>query len=284
MPIRLIEQSDKQKILELDQHIFGKIDGGWRSKDFMHYFHQGTCFLYYEEHNPEEILGYIFSRPTSSHSFVSNIGVKKEYEGRGIGKKLMKMAMLKEEEQAKKRPFSMRLQVRENNLRALGFYHHLGYVETSRSSGLIQMEAKELPQLFKEKEKPASETPAPPKKSRNSSATSSFSHKPKTKADKPNTPPKPENPPLNQSNQPLYQRRSEKNNFFSFQVLASITGIALGGAFIAIGIICSIHALIGIGVGVCFCGLAGLSSYLFFSSKERNRKRDHPLEYAPSVI
>jgi ribosomal protein S18 acetylase RimI-like enzyme len=271
MPIRLIELSDKQKILALDQLIFGEFDGGWKDKDFDHYFNYGTCFAYYEEDKPDEILGYVFSRPTSTHSHISNIGVKKECEGKGIGKALMKISMLKEEELAKKRPFSMKLQVSVDNERALNFYQNLGYVEISRSAKWIQMEAKALPQLFKEKQSNPSATSEKPK----NKSTKPSSH-PASNGTKEDHSDKPDANPPSPAPWKRPKPNSERNHFFSFQVLVSFTSIALGGTIIAIGIICSIYPLVGIGAGLCFCGLAGVASNLFFSSKGKNNI-EHPL-------
>ena len=317
MPIRLIKESDEEQILALDYLIFGNIDGGWTHEDFITYFSPGTCFAYYDEEKPDEIMGYIFSKPYSMRSHVSNIGVKKEYEGHGIGKELMKAAMLKEEEQAKKRPFSIRLQVRTDNQRALNFYQNLGYIEYNRTAGWIHMEAKTLPPQFKEKQsRPATTTSKEAEEIKISTAKTKHSFfvttdsQPKVTSSETKCPVpaktdeamnvtksevKHSRPPRRveqfktieakakhhapaKTNEQIKALDSETNYFFSLQCLASLSTIAIGGALVAIGIIFSLYPLAAIGVGIFACGVVGLSYPLLFSRNEQKQCNEHPLE------
>ncbi|KTD78816.1 GNAT family N-acetyltransferase [Legionella waltersii] len=148
MPIRRITQEDKNQILALDKVIFATMDDGWTEKDFKAYFNSENCFIYHEEGKPQSIIGYIFANRLKDHTYVSNIGVRKEFEGQGIGKELMKVAMMQEFKNANLRPFSMRLQVRVDNDRAIGLYKGLGFTESSRDDAWIQMEAQKLPRKF----------------------------------------------------------------------------------------------------------------------------------------
>jgi ribosomal protein S18 acetylase RimI-like enzyme len=148
MPIRRITQEDKKQILALDKVIFATMDDGWTEKDFKAYFNSESCFIYHEEGKPERVIGYIFANRLKDHTYISNIGVSKEYEGQGIGKELMKMVMMQESIYSKQRSFSVKLQVRVDNDRAIGFYRGLGFSESSKDVEWIQMEAKKLPRQF----------------------------------------------------------------------------------------------------------------------------------------
>lgn len=146
--IRPLKKSDKDQILALDKIIFGTMDDGWTSDDFDYFFNGDLCFVSYEEGNPEKINGYIFANQNLNCTYISNIGVVKEFQGMGIGKELMKMVMLKELEHPAERSYSTKLQVLSTNQRALTFYQRLGFQVTSFEEPWVQMEATTLPGLF----------------------------------------------------------------------------------------------------------------------------------------
>lgn len=240
MPIRLLTKTDKEQILALDKSIFGEIDGGWTSRDFNAYFSPGSCYVFHEEGDANQVIGYIFASQYNSHTYISNIGIQKEYEGQGIGKELMKMVMLNEFEDSKKRPFSVKLQVREDNERALNFYQRLGFVENYRGNSWIQMESKTLPKQFR------IQTPAPiidmkPKRSEEyESPTSIYS--------------------------------------FSFQLLASLGTAAVGLALLVAGLIVGAFPVAAIGAGLFVVGTVGvLHSSGFFSRKYPPRNEEEEL-------
>jgi ribosomal protein S18 acetylase RimI-like enzyme len=246
MPTRLIEQFDEQKLIALNHLIFDKQDGHWAQDDFYLHFSSGTCFAYYEEENPEQLLGYVFLRHYPTYSYVSNLGIKKKEEWENISKELMKMVILTEIEQTKKRAFSIKLQVRTENVQLLNFYHSLGFVENLHIEGWTHMEASSLPKMFQ-----------------GVSLTA---------------------PSLRFNPSPKHQGfRLTLNHFFSFNVLVSLISLTLGGAFIAIGIICAVYPLVGLGVGVCAWSLAAFTSHMFFAGREKNRL-EHPLDYSPAWI
>ncbi|KTD43405.1 GNAT family N-acetyltransferase [Legionella quateirensis] len=155
MPIRQLNETDKMQVLEIDRTVFGASDGGWTSDDFDHFFNPGSCFIFYEEEKPDEIIGYIFSGQSNHGTYISNIAVKNGYEGRGIGRELMKVVMLKEAGRSENKTFSTTLQVRADNERAKNFYERLGYKVTSSNGTWLQMQATALPALFLEAQKPA---------------------------------------------------------------------------------------------------------------------------------
>ncbi|MBL7481205.1 GNAT family N-acetyltransferase [Legionella bononiensis] len=154
MPIRQLKETDKTQVLEIDRTVFGESDGGWTSDDFDHFFRYGSCFIFHEEDKPDEIIGYIFSGQNNHGTYISNIAVKSGYEGRGIGRELMKVVMLKEAERSKDKTFSTALQVRADNERAKNFYERLGYKVTSSNGTWLQMQATALPALFLEAQNP----------------------------------------------------------------------------------------------------------------------------------
>lgn len=150
MPIRLLTQSDKFKILNLDQLIFGPTDGGWSSNDFDCFFTDDSCYVFHEEDKPDEPRGYIFAGQSLTGTHISNFAVQKEFEGRGIGTELMKRVMFDELIRATEKltPYSISLQVRADNERALRFYERHGYAVKSHTDTWIQMEITKFPELL----------------------------------------------------------------------------------------------------------------------------------------
>jgi ribosomal protein S18 acetylase RimI-like enzyme len=150
MPIRLLTQSDKFKILNLDQLIFGPTDGGWSSNDFDYFFTDNSCYVFHEESTPDEPRGYIFAGQSLTGTHISNFAVQKEFEGRGIGTELMKKVMFDELKRASEQltPYSISLQVRADNDRALKFYERHGYTVKSHTDTWVQMEITTFPELL----------------------------------------------------------------------------------------------------------------------------------------
>ena len=58
MPIRLLTPQDKDQVLALDKVIFNGVDssGGWRESDFNQFFNQESCYVFYNEQQPDKIL------------------------------------------------------------------------------------------------------------------------------------------------------------------------------------------------------------------------------------
>ncbi len=156
MPIRHLTVADKDQILELDQIIFNSIDlhGGWSSNDFNHFFNEEWCYAFYDEQQPEKILGYIFVRQEGDHIYISNLGVDPRVKKRGIGTELMKTILLQEQELSKKRtrPFSVQLDVDINNKPAIRFYMKFGFQMVSRGDHGFKMSISQLPKQFKNKD------------------------------------------------------------------------------------------------------------------------------------
>ena len=152
MTIRLLNELDKEQVLDLDNIVFGELDGGWTDEEFDYFFIFGSCFVFHEENKPNKLIGYIFSRQFKNCTYISNFAVKKEYEGRGIGTELLKMVMLKEQECSQNRSFSIELQVLSANKRALQLYERLGFKKTSHDDTWIQLQGTALPELFKKTE------------------------------------------------------------------------------------------------------------------------------------
>jgi ribosomal protein S18 acetylase RimI-like enzyme len=234
MPIRLLTKADKEPILTLDKSIFGEIDGGWSSEDFDAYFSPERCYVFHQEENANQIIGYIFSRESKHNTYISNIGVDKEYEGQGIGKELMKKVMLNEYERSKKRPYSVKLQVRDDNDRALNFYQRLGFVENSRGNSWIHMEAKALAKQFDN--------------TINTLTT---------------------DPIIDVKPQKIEEPESSNSSYsFSFQFLLSLGTATAGLALLIAGLIVGALPLAAVGAGLLVVGTVGaLHSSGFFSKK-----------------
>ncbi len=239
MPIREITSADKAAILALDREIFAGVDGGWGENDFNHYFSPHHCFAFYPDNNPDVIVGFIFTRPLGNCTHISNIGVKKEYEGKGIGKELMKTAMLLEYEASKTRPYGIALQVLATNERAIHFYQRFGYQETSRSEKWVQMKAQALPRQFY----PYVSLRVPP-------------------------PPKP-SPVASVILDKVPMSATKSTNYsFSWQVVLGLGTSTVGLAAMAVGLLLAMNIATGIGGGLLVLGVAGiLYSQGFFAKK-----------------
>ncbi len=158
MPIRPLVQQDKSQVLALDKIIFSTVDpsGGWRESDFNEFFNEESCYVQYDEEEPEVILGYVFAKQEENHTYISNLGSDPRSGKRGIGTALMEKVMLQEEKNAKKskRPFSVKLHVDVENEKAIQFYKNLGFKEDGREQHGIKMTATQLPEKFQRHEKP----------------------------------------------------------------------------------------------------------------------------------
>ncbi|WP_167616498.1 GNAT family N-acetyltransferase [Maribellus sediminis] len=82
----------------------------------------------------EKVIGFMacyFNHPKQEYGFISTISLKSEFQGKGIGKKLINKAI----SYARKNQFKqIQLEVNRNNTKARVFYERLGFTASGSSS------------------------------------------------------------------------------------------------------------------------------------------------------
>jgi ribosomal protein S18 acetylase RimI-like enzyme len=103
-------------------------------------------FCAVEKKNLVGFLGCYFNNPDKEYGFISTFSVAKEFQGKGIAKKLLDSAI---EYGIKNRFRQTRLQVYVSNLKAIRLYSEYGFIEITRKTDLSEMSLN-LPGLSKE--------------------------------------------------------------------------------------------------------------------------------------
>lgn len=124
--IRHAVREDLEEILNIERELY---DNPWGYENFLHELeNRFTKFYVYEEDGIKGYLIYwdIYNNATGANELeVLNIAVKKDFQSKGIGRKLM-THMLKNTP----KPFVCFLDVRVDNLPAINLYKSLGFTIT----------------------------------------------------------------------------------------------------------------------------------------------------------
>jgi len=120
------EEKDLQIISELERDLFS--EEKWSYFQILREFKNNfSKILVYKE--KEEIIGYLIFREIEPEIEIFKIGVKKEYQRKGVGTKLIQKLI----EIAKEKNISkIFLEVKASNLSAYNFYKKLGFKEMYR--------------------------------------------------------------------------------------------------------------------------------------------------------
>jgi len=120
------EEKDLEIISELEKGLFSEENWSYFQilREFKNKFSKILIFK-----KKEEIIGYLIFREIKPEIEIFKIGVKKEYQRKGVGTKLMQKLM----EFAKEKKISkIFLEVKASNLSAYNFYKKLGFKEMYR--------------------------------------------------------------------------------------------------------------------------------------------------------
>jgi ribosomal protein S18 acetylase RimI-like enzyme len=126
--IRSMQPSDIEDIRPLDATIFpdkGPFDLG-------SYYQSNYSYLITDtKKNPAPIVAYLFSKPKGTATlFIGNIAVVPEYQGKGLGSKLLSQITT----QANQEDKTLELQVLQNNKSAIRLYEKFGFEKTGETS------------------------------------------------------------------------------------------------------------------------------------------------------
>ncbi|MDO4500734.1 MAG: ribosomal protein S18-alanine N-acetyltransferase [Erysipelotrichaceae bacterium] len=114
-----IEDLDEVMLIENDL-----FEDPWTRSAFEYDLLNNPYSTYYVLKNENEIIGYAGLSVSFEDADVLNIGIKKEYQGRGLGEKLFTHLI---EEAKKANCLYMHLEVRESNTVAHNLYKKMGF-------------------------------------------------------------------------------------------------------------------------------------------------------------
>lgn len=118
--VRRMVLTDIDQVYEIEQSLFSM---PWSKQDFeSSYNHPQNLYLVVEREG--EILGYCGLWAVLEEGQITNVAVKKSYQGQGIGKQLMK-ALVQEGKERGLTQFT--LEVRESNESAKNLYLGMGF-------------------------------------------------------------------------------------------------------------------------------------------------------------
>jgi ribosomal-protein-alanine N-acetyltransferase len=115
-------------IAKMEEEIFGK--EAWSLKQIKEEFKNSFSEIFVFENGKK--LGYVIYRKLLDEGEILRIGIKKEYQGRGFGKKLLKELLEILKEKGIKAVF---LEVRENNAPAIRLYEKNGFRVLGKRKG-----------------------------------------------------------------------------------------------------------------------------------------------------
>lgn len=123
MNIEKMTIDDVDEVFSLEKELFSD---PW-PKHFFFEELENEFANYYVYKNEEEIIGYAGMWQMFENCDLTNIAIKKEYQGKGYGEKLLKF-MIKEA--IKNNCEFMHLEVRVSNIKAKNLYEKFGFEET----------------------------------------------------------------------------------------------------------------------------------------------------------
>lgn len=131
MIIDALSKNDIEEISQIEKEIFKE---PWPKSFFEEEMANDFAHYYVLKEN-DEIIGYAGMWQMFENCDLNTIGIKKEYQGRKYGEKLLRF-MIKEA--IKRECEFMHLEVRISNLKAQSLYHKLGFIETRIRKGYYE--------------------------------------------------------------------------------------------------------------------------------------------------
>ncbi|MCK4696144.1 MAG: ribosomal protein S18-alanine N-acetyltransferase [Candidatus Cloacimonetes bacterium] len=118
--IRKMNESDLINILEIEKEIFSN---PWSEKMFLEEIKKHDAFIL-EDVTKKNISGYICGWELHDEYHITNLGVAKKFQRKGLASRLTKFLM---EKKIKKGFKDFFLEVRKSNISALRFYKKFGF-------------------------------------------------------------------------------------------------------------------------------------------------------------
>lgn len=120
MNLRYMRKEDLEQVCAIEQTLFTR---PWSRQDFLDALSKKEN-IYLVAEDKEQILGYCGVWGVAGEGQITNVAVKKEYQGRGVGAALLRYT-LKEGESRKLDAYT--LEVRVSNRAALHLYEKMGF-------------------------------------------------------------------------------------------------------------------------------------------------------------
>ena len=120
--IRLISEEDLDQVELLEKELFG--DDSWDKETFVEQINNNPYASIYIFEDNHKIVGYVDLWIAYENADLANIGVSKQYQGKGIGSQLMEFCE-RIVNQNKCENYS--LEVRVSNLKAIHLYEKFGF-------------------------------------------------------------------------------------------------------------------------------------------------------------
>lgn len=120
--IRKAKFSDLPAIYEIEK----RQEDAWTYKILADDFLANQFSLYLVAEDREKIIGFVVLMDIAGEIHINNIAVKEDYRRQGLGEKLLTYGM---NSYNKENLFGYTLEVREDNVQAIGLYEKLGFVK-----------------------------------------------------------------------------------------------------------------------------------------------------------
>lgn len=130
--IRRMIDSDLDRIDVLEHELF---TSAWSKDDYIYELHDnpyGNYFVYEEDNN---IIGYVGVWIIFEQAQITTIGVDKEFQGKGIGAKLLEYAIDYADNNSCE---VISLEVRVSNEKAINLYEKAGFINVNVRKGYYQ--------------------------------------------------------------------------------------------------------------------------------------------------
>ena len=118
--IRKVKKEELFSVYRLNLELFK--EDAWDYQGFVASFKKGDYFLIAEKNN--SLVGFLVITKILDQAEILKIGVKKEFQGKGIGKELLQKALAQLKKEGIREIF---LEVRESNKIAQKLYEKLGF-------------------------------------------------------------------------------------------------------------------------------------------------------------
>ncbi len=120
LKIREMVLADMPKILELEFELFGS--DAWTEDMYVMEINQHEAYVLTDPE--DQIIGYLCAWIVLDECMITNIGIRKEYQGKGLGKYLLSSIMTEKIQTGARNFF---LEVRMSNVSAIKLYESMGY-------------------------------------------------------------------------------------------------------------------------------------------------------------
>ena len=131
MRFELMKKEDIEEISKLERELFSD---PWPA----HFFYEeldNAFATYYVMKKEEEIIGYAGMWQMFENCDLTNIAVRKEYQGKGYGEELLRFMIGKAIEKGCE---FMHLEVRASNMKAKSLYEKMGFIEVRTRKGYYE--------------------------------------------------------------------------------------------------------------------------------------------------